>query len=147
MPSSYQLSSFYLLTLATVNRNVCIQHPFLFLHVQTDKKNKISRCKECRSQWLRHVRRGSVAARLLGLQVRERPEAWMSVSCECCVCSQVERGICIWLITRTEESNRVLWIWVFVKPWQWGGLGSMGAVVTWGGEEKIRRMDHCSHIL
>ena len=34
-------------------------------------------------------RGGSAAARLLGLRVGNPPGAWMSVSCECCVC-QVE---------------------------------------------------------
>ena len=34
---------------------------------------------------IRGARRGSVADRLLGLRVRNQPEAQMSVSCECCV--------------------------------------------------------------
>jgi hypothetical protein len=38
----------------------------------------------CRSQWSRGLRRGSTAARLLGLRVRIPPGAWMSVSCDCC---------------------------------------------------------------
>jgi hypothetical protein len=37
------------------------------------------------SQRPRGLRRGSAAARLLGLWVRIPPGAWMSVSCECCV--------------------------------------------------------------
>jgi len=37
-----------------------------------------------RSQWPRSLRCGSAAARLLALRVRIPPEAWMSVSCECC---------------------------------------------------------------
>jgi len=36
-----------------------------------------------RSKWSRGLRRMSVVARLLGLQVRIPPVAWMSVSCEC----------------------------------------------------------------
>ena len=32
-------------------------------------------------------RSGSAVGRLLGLRVRISPEAWMSVSCECCVLS------------------------------------------------------------
>jgi len=36
-----------------------------------------------RSQWPRGLRRGSAAARLLGLRVRISPRAWMPVSCEC----------------------------------------------------------------
>jgi hypothetical protein len=38
-----------------------------------------------RSRWPRDLRRGSAAARLLGLWVRIPSDAWMSVSCECCV--------------------------------------------------------------
>jgi hypothetical protein len=30
------------------------------------------------------------------------PMAWMSVSCECCVLSG--RGLCVWLVTRPDES-------------------------------------------
>ena len=58
-----------------------------------------------RSQWRRGLRRGSAVARLLGLWVRIPPGTWMSVCCECCVLSG--RGLCVGLITRTEESYRV----------------------------------------
>jgi hypothetical protein len=58
-----------------------------------------------RSQWPRGLRRGSMAARLLGLWVRIPPRAWMSVSCECCVLSG--RGLFDGLVTRPEESYRV----------------------------------------
>jgi hypothetical protein len=61
---------------------------------------------QCRSQWPRSLRRGSAAARLLGLWVRIPPGAWMSVCCECCVLSG--RGLCDELVTRQEESYRVL---------------------------------------
>jgi len=45
----------------------------------------------CRSQWSRGLRRGSAAARLLGLWVRIPPGAWMSVvSVMCC---QVEVSV------------------------------------------------------
>jgi hypothetical protein len=57
---------------------------------------------ERRSQWPRGLRRGSEAARLLGLWVRIPPEAWMSVSCECCVLSG--RGLCDELVPRPKES-------------------------------------------
>ena len=60
----------------------------------------------CRSRWPRGLRRGSAAARLLGLRVRISPVAWTSVCCECCVLSG--RGLCDELITRPEESYR-LW--------------------------------------
>jgi hypothetical protein len=59
----------------------------------------------CRSQSPRGLRRGSTAARLLGLWVRIPSGAWMSVSCKCCVLS--DRGLCVGLIIRPEESYRV----------------------------------------
>jgi hypothetical protein len=43
-----------------------------------------------RSRWPRCLRRESGAVRLLGLRVRISPGTWMSVSCECYVCCQVE---------------------------------------------------------
>jgi len=49
---------------------------------------------------------GSAAARLLGLWVRIPPGPWMSVCCEGCVLSG--RGLCVGLVTRPEESYRVL---------------------------------------
>jgi hypothetical protein len=58
-----------------------------------------------RSHWPRGLRRGSAAARLLGLQVRIPPGIWMFVSRECCVLSS--RGLCVGLITRPEESYQV----------------------------------------
>jgi len=60
----------------------------------------------CRSQWPRGLRRGSAGAHLLGLQVRNLPEAWMSVCCKYCVLPG--RGLCDRPITRPEESYR-LW--------------------------------------
>ena len=56
------------------------------------------------SQWPRGLS-GPAAARLLGLRVRIPPAAWMSVCCECRVLWG--RGLCVGLITRTEESYRV----------------------------------------
>jgi hypothetical protein len=69
-----------------------------------------SKTIDCR--WPRGLRRGCVAARLLGLRVWIPPETWMSVSCECCVLS--DRCICFGMITRPEESYRV---WCF-RVWQ-----------------------------
>ena len=60
----------------------------------------------CRSQWPRGLKRGSAAARLLGLWVRIPPRAWMSVCCECCVLSG--RGLCDELVPHPEESYQ-LW--------------------------------------
>jgi hypothetical protein len=70
-------------------------------------------CTGCRSEWPRGLRRGSAAARLLGLWVRIPPRAWMPVSCECCVLSG--RGLCDGLVTRPEESYRG---WC-VRVWSW----------------------------
>jgi hypothetical protein len=58
--------------------------------------------------------------RLLGLGVRIPPEAWISVSCECRVLSG--RGLCVWLITRPEESYRLwcVWLSVIVTPQERG---------------------------
>jgi hypothetical protein len=58
-----------------------------------------------RSQWPRRLRRGSTAARLLGLWLRI-PPGGTDVCCECCVLSG--RGLRDGLITRPEESYR-LW--------------------------------------
>jgi hypothetical protein len=60
---------------------------------------------KCRSQCPRGLRRGSTAARLLGLRVRIPPGAWMSVCCECCVLSG--RGLCDGLVPSPDESYRV----------------------------------------
>jgi hypothetical protein len=82
---------------------------------------------DCRSQWPRSLRRGSTAARLLGLRVRIPPRAWMSVCCECCVLSG--RCLCGELITCPEESFRVWCAWVWSCSLEkWGGLGPQGAV-------------------
>ena len=67
------------------------------------------------SQWPRRLRRGSAAARLLGLQVRIPAGAWMSLSCECCVLSG--RSLCVGMITLPEESCRVWCVFsMIVQP-------------------------------
>ena len=45
----------------------------------------VNSCSLCLLTWSS----GSTAARLLGLRVRIPPRAWMSVSCQCCVLSEV----------------------------------------------------------
>ena len=62
--------------------------------------NIILQFTPCRSQWPRGLRRGSAAARFLGLWVQIPPGTLISVCCECCVLSG--RGLCIGLITRPE---------------------------------------------
>jgi hypothetical protein len=61
--------------------------------------------RDYQSQWPRGLRRGSAAARVLGLQVRIPPVQWMSVSSDSCVLSS--RGLRVWLIIRPEVSYRV----------------------------------------
>jgi hypothetical protein len=61
--------------------------------------------KGCRCQWPCGLRRGSAAARLLGLWVRILPGGWLSGCCDCCVLSST--GLCVGLITRQEESYSV----------------------------------------
>ena len=58
-----------------------------------------------RSRWLRGLRRGYTAARLLGLRVQIPLWAWQFVSCKCFVLSV--RGFCIGLITRPEKSYQM----------------------------------------
>jgi hypothetical protein len=85
---------------------------------------------KCRSRYPRGPRRGSAAARLLGLCVRIPSGAWMSVSCQCCVLSR--RGLCDGLVTRPEESYR-LWCVsecdceasIMRRPWTTGGCCAM----------------------
>ena len=54
-----------------------------------------------------------VCGRWLGLRVRITPDAWMSVSCECCVLSG--RGLCVRLITCPEETCRAWGVWVWFR--------------------------------
>ena len=79
-----------------------------------------------RSQWPRGLRHRSAAARVLRMWVQIVPKALMSVCCECCVLSG--RGLCVELITHSEESYR-LWCvdecdletsWIG-RPWPTGG--------------------------
>jgi hypothetical protein len=58
----------------------------------------------------------SAVARLLELRVRIPRVAWMSVSFECCVLPG--RGLRDGLITRPDESYRVLCLSVISKPRQ-----------------------------
>ena len=44
-------------------------------------------------QWQHGIRRGSAAARFLGLRVRIPPATWMSLCCDCCVLPG--RGLCV----------------------------------------------------
>jgi hypothetical protein len=77
------------------------------------------------------LKRGSAAARLLGLRVRIPTGAWLSVSGECCVLSG--RGLCVGLITRPEESYPVRCVSecdreapIMRRPWPHWGLLRQG---------------------
>jgi hypothetical protein len=83
-----------------------------------------------RSQWPRGLRRGSAAARLLGLRIRIPLGAWISVSCECCVLSG--RCLCVGLITRQERPYRVVSLAecdrepsTMMRPWATRGCCAM----------------------
>jgi hypothetical protein len=96
-------------------------------HLWLDHPNNIWRRLQIvsRSRWPRGLRRWSAAVLLLGLRVRIPPEAWMSISCGCCVLSG--RGLCVGLITCPEESYRVWCVWV----WSWS-LNNEDALAYWG---------------
>ena len=86
-----------------------------------------------RSQWPRRRRRWSAAARLLRLWVRIPPEAWMSVSCRCCVLWG--RGFCDEQVTHPEESYRVSWVIVcdLETSWMRRRWTALGCSPTEGG--------------
>ena len=75
----------------------------------------------CQSQWPRGLRRGSAAARFLGLWVRIPSGAWMSGTCECCVL--LSKVPCVVPITRPREPYDC-WAaecdreaWIMRRPW------------------------------
>jgi hypothetical protein len=86
--------------------------------------------KVCWSRWPRALRRGSAAARLLGMRVRNPPGTGMSVSSVCCLLSS---GWClrIGMISGAEQSYRVcsgvVCLNVIWKHQQWGGRGLLGS--------------------
>jgi hypothetical protein len=64
--------------------------------------NEYTMLQLCRFQWPRDLRRGSAAARLLGLRAGIPLGAWMPFSCERCLLSR--KVLCFGLITWPEES-------------------------------------------
>jgi hypothetical protein len=88
-------------------------------------------------RWPRGLRRGSKAARLLGLLVRIPPGARMSVSCECCVLSG--RGLCDGPMPHPEEFYRVWCVSVISKPRLGGELGPLGLL---SHEKKTQQIAH-----
>jgi hypothetical protein len=68
---------------------------------------------KCRCQWPHGLRRGSAAARLLGLRVRIPPGAWKSVPCECGVSEYDHEASTMrrpWP-TRAVEPKKSLHLW------------------------------------
>jgi len=99
----------------TAALQLCVLLNMKFHHFHTPETNF------ARSWWPCGLRRGSAAARLLGLRVRIQPGTWISVFCECCVCVCVcvcvwsGRSLCDGLITSPEESYRVWRVWVWSR--------------------------------
>jgi hypothetical protein len=100
-----------------------------------------------RSQWPRGLRRGSAAARLLGVGFRIPPGAWMSVCRKCCMLSG--RGFCRGPIIRAEESYRMCCVAVCDLETsrmrrQWPELGLFA---TWGAgiSNHIRFISYASN--
>jgi len=93
-----------------------------------------------RSQWPRGLNHGSMATWLLGLRVRIPPRSCTLVSCEWCVL--LGRGLCVGLITFTEESHRVVcvWVWSWIPNkeealFHWGLLLVQRSPTEWGVSE------------
>ena len=82
-----------------------------------------------RSLWSKGLKRGSAADRLLGLRVSIAPQAWMSVSCGCCVLSG--GGLYDGPISRPEESYQPWCVTVYY-------LGTSEIRLPWPG------LDCCS---
>ena len=89
----------------------------------------------CRSQRPIGLRRGSAAAQLLRLQVRIPPEAWMSVSSECCVLSGWD--LCDGPITSPEERYR-LWC-VIVCGLETSKMGRPWPALGWCATERNKK--------
>ena len=70
----------------------------------------------CRSQRQRGLRRGSAAARLLGLWDRIPQGAWMFVSCECCVITRPEESYRLWCVVVCDLETSSM-----RRPWPTGG--------------------------
>jgi hypothetical protein len=96
----------------------------------------------CRSQWPRDLRCGSAAARLVGLWVRIPSGANMSVSCECCVLSEVY--VSRWSLIQRSPTGRGASECVreasLMRPWPIRGCCAIGG----GG---WRWIQFTSHIL
>jgi len=94
-----------------------------------------------RSQLPGSLRRGSAAARFLGLQFRILPGVWMFISCDCLLLSG--RRLCDGPITRPEESYGMC-VCVCVSNWVLSRIfkrGSMGPICVVAPKENSRSID------
>jgi hypothetical protein len=83
--------------------------------------------------------KASAVALLLWLWNQIPPEAWLFVTCECCMLTG--RGLCVWLITRREKSYRGWCVWV----WSWS-LKNEEVLAHWGllhHEKKNKNISVC----
>ena len=71
------------------------------------------------------LRRVSAAARLLGLRVRNPPEAWMSLCCV--VCCQIEVSASSWSLFQRSPTTKCTRVWV----WSWT-LANAEILIDWG---------------
>jgi hypothetical protein len=127
------------------NKSICYVTQLLLLLYNNYHRNDICYFTQHVSTWVCHLqvflqrhhvkyrylpsrglRSGSAAAWLLGL-CSNPPGTCISVSC-----MMSGRGLCVWMITRAEESY---WMWR-VWMWSWGlghgeAMSHWGAVVSW----------------
>ena len=82
----------------------------------------------CRIKWSRGLRRGSAAARLLGLRVQISPGAWKSVVRV--VCCQVEVSAKSWSLVLRSPTVCVC-VCVCVYVWSWS-LDYEESLIHWG---------------
>jgi hypothetical protein len=73
---------------------------------------------KCRSQWPCILRHKSAAAGFLGLWVWIPLGAWISVSCECCVC-QVEVCVTVWSLW-TQQNMKIIYFSYFHSVMTYG---------------------------
>jgi hypothetical protein len=101
----------------------------------------------CRSQWPRSLRRRSAAARLLKFLVLTPPEAWMPVSCECCVLWG--RGFCDDLATHSSASYRVSCVTVcdLETSWMRRPRPALGRSPTGGGGRYYEKLQYVISVL
>jgi hypothetical protein len=94
-----------------ISRNETSVHGRVFIEMLIIHQNRF--------QWPSGLRRGSAAARLLGLRVRIPPWAWVFVVSV--VCCQVEVSAMGWSLVQRSPTDCVVSLCVISKPQEWGG--------------------------